>query len=52
MINRIEDNMVKADLDVEEGHKVLPEAVKNKKAATKVNYPTLHILFYLTRVRC
>ena len=38
MINRIEDNMVKADEAVEVGVQELPQAVKNKRAARKVNF--------------
>lgn len=36
MINRIEDNIVIVDANVDEGHKVLPQAVENMKAARKV----------------
>lgn len=38
MINRIEDNMVKADEAVEVGVQELPQAVKNKRAARKVKF--------------
>lgn len=36
MINRIEDNVVKVDVAVEEGYKELPQAVENQRKARKV----------------
>jgi t-SNARE complex subunit (syntaxin) len=36
MINRIEDNVVKVDVAVDEGYKELPQAVENQRKARKV----------------
>lgn len=44
MINRIEDNMVKADEAVEVGVQELPQAVKNKRAARKKKWIVIGIV--------